>query len=245
MPLEQAPTVMEYVHYTFLKGDSDYFDSNIVLLNTLDDMVTSARSMADKFAVSWRNVKFGSTALVNSTANENLGIAFGYNYSPESNSSHKYCAEMRADGNGRSSGYERLDAVVLAGTTDPETLESIYHYATPTAEPCDPCLDSVVRDSTVFLSVGQDVDTMEAHTGAEMKKIRALNTQALTKKGARKVKVPERFPVHYKAGVIAGKLAVYQAKLEVIEFETEEERQQKFAEAFVETVRESFEPITA
>ncbi len=108
----------------------------------------------------------GAAALVNNIDEQKIGIVGGYNDTAFKGDS-KHCAEMRSFGRGKREGFVQREAIVVAGPTDPDIIYSINGMHTPTLYPCSPCTE-LLENATVVITVGEEADTYEVHTGLEL-----------------------------------------------------------------------------
>lgn len=158
------------------------FDPLSVFFMMGPEFIKQARSTREREAVSYRGVLVGACALVTDTQRHRTGAYIGFNNTPR-RGAPKHCAEMRALGRAMSSGYSQQEAVIVAGPTDPKVIESITGRSTPTLPPCEPCTD-IIQDAAVVLTVGEEANTAQAWTGAQLKQIYTPTTAVTRRRRA-------------------------------------------------------------
>ncbi len=167
MPLNKRTHKVYEFDYTAEASQGDY-DSLPKLFEQGPAMVVNARAMVNH-ANSYRGVLVGSAALTHNTHDNRLRIYVGHNDTPY-RGARKYCAEMRAIGRSISEGYTRREAVVTAGPTDGEVIESIIGAPARILPPCQQCTE-LVEDSTIVISIGAEDDIFGVQTGKHLKEI--------------------------------------------------------------------------
>ncbi|HEY1645629.1 MAG TPA: hypothetical protein VGF75_04590 [Candidatus Saccharimonadales bacterium] len=169
MSHNKIPTRINLLDYSH-EPDPETFDPLLTMFDQGSTMTKLARTMAVKYAVSYRGVKVGEAALTHSVEERRLRLDLGYNVKPN-REAPTFCAEMMAGGQAISEGFARREAFFTAGPTDIGKIESILGVAARILIPCQRRCSDLPEDSTIVFSFGTDEDIFSVHTGQKMREV--------------------------------------------------------------------------
>ncbi len=155
------------------------FDPYHLFVSSVPYMIDGARFAAGNEAHSYRNFLVGAAVFALQPATQETDVFFSGNLKA-SRGKEKVCAEKKALNKAQKAGFTRVLGIAVVATTDRAKIEEVTHMPTATLHPCDDCLTmfeghSQVRDDTLVVTAGIDVDIYEVHTHKELHDIAVNN----------------------------------------------------------------------
>ena len=142
------------------------FDPFLLIFDMGPNLIRTARAKRRKDGVSYRAFHVGASTISVNDDEQKASFFVGANYKPHPEVP-KRCAEMNALTEAKRLKHRFTPGLFVAGTTDQELIRQVTGRETPTLHPCDPCRD-LLQESTVVITVGDDKDVYEAHTGKDL-----------------------------------------------------------------------------
>jgi len=132
-------------------------------------LADQARLAAEQEAISYRDFHVGAAAYALDQENYRAGIIFGANIKPDK-SAPKRCAELMLVQKAETLGYKSIPYLVVSGPLQTDEHSGII---SPTLHPCADCRDlflasPLIEDETVLVTVGEDGETHEMFSVAEL-----------------------------------------------------------------------------
>jgi cytidine deaminase len=168
--------------------DFEKFDVHSFIIESLPALVCSAREAAQS-ADSWRGFEVGGAALAYDTDPENprieLFTAANYKQKIRDEDRTEYdvedipkvCAEMSLLLQAEMANYERIGAIVVAGTSKVSKIAEVTMVPTATLHPCGECRSAVKHSKltdahTAIVTVGRDdkINMYQAQTIEQLDK---------------------------------------------------------------------------
>ena len=155
------------------------FDPYHLFVSAVPYMIDTARFMAGNEAHSYRNFLVGAAVFALQPATQETDV-FSSGNLKASRGKEKVCAEKKALNKAQKAGFSRVLGIVVVATTDRAKIAEVTNMPTATLHPCDDCLTmfeghSQVRDDTLVVTAGIDVDIYEVHTHKELHDIALKN----------------------------------------------------------------------
>lgn len=152
-----------------------HFEPYHLFVGMVPYMVEQARHAADKEAHSYRGFLVGATVFAVQPSTQEIEMFSAGNLKSKKGK-EKVCAEKKALNQAQKAGFTQVLGIAVAATTDRAKIEEVTDMPTATLHPCDDCLTmfedhSQIRESTLVITAGIDVDIYEVHTTRELQDI--------------------------------------------------------------------------
>ena len=159
-------------HFNFgqvLRLTSGRYDPIYAGWQSLPMLADQARLTAEQEAVSYREFYVGASAYVLDEEHARSAILHGSNLTPYKGAP-KRCAELEVVQKAEALGYKKLLYLVVTGPLQPDEHSGVV---SSTLHPCFDCrklflASSLIEDETVIVPIGENGETSEMFTVAEL-----------------------------------------------------------------------------
>ena len=151
----------------------DGFDPGRRFIESVPELVRDARNAARNDAHSYRGFRVGAAAFAYNPRTGEVGKNSSGNVKT-GRGKPKHCAEANVLQTVKKSGLTIVGGLVVAGTTSIQEIQEVTGFETRTLHPCTECRDllchhPLIKEDTLVLTTGIDVDVYQVHTTKELK----------------------------------------------------------------------------